>query len=131
MENTINPEIFDNNGNVNISDEVLSVIASKAATSVENVAGMSGSVAGNVAEFLGVKKSFKGVKVTRCEEEVTLDVSIIVNYGAKIPDVAWEVQGKVRDEVEEMTGLNIVTVNVIVDGLNVPQTEEQTDKTEE
>ena len=131
MENTINPEIFDNNGNVNISDAVLSVIASKAATSVENVAGMSGSVAGNVAEFLGVKKNFKGVKVTRFEEEVALDVSIIVNYGAKIPDGAWEVQRKVKDEVEEMTGLNIVTVNVIVDGLNVPQTEEQTDKTEE
>lgn len=120
MENTTNPEIFDNSGNVNISDEVVAVIASMAASGVGGVAGMVSGVAGGFAELLGKKNLSKGVKITTTENKVTLDLSIIVEYGAKIPDVAWEVQEKVKSEVEAMTSLEVLSVNISVEGVNVP-----------
>ena len=123
MENIVNPEI-EENGNVNISDEVVSIIASLAATEVNGVFGMGNSISGGFAELLGKKNLSKGVKVLISEKTVSLDLSIIVEYGAKIPDVAWKLQEKVKSEVEAMTGLNVVAVNVSVDGVNVPKTEE-------
>lgn len=120
MENTTNPEIFDNNGNVNISDEVVAVIASMAAAGVKGVVGMVSGVAGGFAELIGKKNLSKGVKIVKTENQVTLDLSIIVEYGAKIPDVAWEVQEKVKGEVEAMTSLEVAAVNISVEGVNVP-----------
>ncbi|MBR5151927.1 MAG: Asp23/Gls24 family envelope stress response protein [Clostridia bacterium] len=122
MENIVNPEI-EENGNVNISDEVVSIIASLAATEVKGVAGMNNSLPGGIAEFLGKKSLSKGVKVTFSEKTVVLDLSIIAEYGTKIPDVAWKVQEKVKSEVEAMTGLTVTAVNISVDGVNVPKPE--------
>ena len=62
------------------------------------------------------------------DKDVTLDLSIIVEYGAKIPDVAWEIQEKVKSEVEAMTGLTVVAVNVSVEGVSVPK--EDSDKSQ-
>ena len=120
MENMVNPEI-ETNGNVNIADEVVTVIASLAAGEVKGVAGMSGGLAGGFAELLGKKNFSKGVKLTVAEKKVTLDLSVIVEYGAKIPEVAWELQEKVKNEVEAMTGMQVMAVNVSVDGVNVPK----------
>ena len=124
MDNTINPEIQEN-GNVNISDEVISVIASLAASEVKGVFGMAGGIQGGIAELLGKKNLSKGVKLTAVENDVTVDLSIIVEYGVKIPDVAWELQKKVKNEVEAMTGLNVVGVNISVDGVNVPKIDKE------
>ena len=124
MENIINPEI-EENGNVNIADEVISVIASLAASEVEGIAGMSGSFSGGFAELLGKKNLSKGVKLTVTEKEVVLDLSVIAEYGTKIPDVAWQLQEKVKSEVEAMTGLTVTAVNVSVDGINVPKSEKE------
>ncbi|MEE1049035.1 MAG: Asp23/Gls24 family envelope stress response protein [Clostridia bacterium] len=123
MENNINAEVFENNGTVNISDEVVAVIASLAASEVKGVVGMVSNMASGIAELLGKKNLSKGVKITKDEAGVKLDLSIIVEYGAKIPDVAWDVQDKVKNEVESMTGLDIAAVNVSVDSVNVPVTE--------
>lgn len=124
MENNVNSEIFENNGNVNISDEVIGTLATLAAKEVKGVFGMAGGGIG-FAELLGKKNLSKGVKNTREENSVNLDVSVIVEYGAKIPEVAEEVQDKVKGEVELMTGLTVSAVNVLVDGVNVPLTEEK------
>lgn len=139
MENIVNPEI-EQNGNVNISDEVVSIIASLAASEVKGVAGMANSLSGGFAELLGKKNLSKGVKVSLDAESVALDLSVIVEYGTKIPDVAWNVQEKVKNEVEAMTGLTVTAVNISVDGVNVPKAEkeipiaadeEETNETEE
>lgn len=130
MENTTNNEIFDNTGNVNISDEVISVIASLTASGIKGVAGMAGGAIGGFAEFIGKKNPSKGVKVVKEDDKLTIDLAIIVEYGAKIPDVAWELQDKVKNEVESMTGLSVVTVNISVDGVNVPTTEEAAKESE-
>lgn len=110
-------------GSVNISNDVVSIVASLAASSVKGVSGMVSSMSGGIAELLGKKNMSKGVKVSVSDKDVTLNLSIIVEYGAKIPDVAWEIQEKVKSEVEAMTGLNVIAVNVSVEGVNVPKSD--------
>ncbi len=112
------------NGTINISDEVISIIASRAAEEVNGVAGMAvNTLSGGFAELLGKKDLSKGVKVDVNETEVAIDLSIIVEYGAKIPDVAWELQGKVKNDVESMTGMTVTAVNVTVDDVVLPKEE--------
>ena len=124
MENTMNPG-FEENGNVNISDEVISVIASLAASEVKGIAGMGGGFGGGIVELLGKKNLSKGVKLTVTDKSVVLELSVIAEYGAKIPAVAWELQKKVKSEVEAMTGLEVSAVNISVDGVNVPKMDEE------
>lgn len=131
MDNIVNPEIIEENGSVNISDEVVAVMASLAAEGVSGVASMSGGMAVGIAELIGKKNFSKGVKITKNENALTLDLSLVVEYGSKIPDVAWEVQDKVKSEIETMTGLTVAGVNVSVDGISVPAEENVTVKESE
>ncbi len=118
MEEIIQNSI-DDIGTVKISDEVVAIIAGIAAVEVPGVAGMSGGIAGGIAEMLGRKNLSKGVKVEVGEKEAAIDLYLIVEYGARIPDVAWEIQEKVKKAVETMTGLNVIEVNIHVQGVNI------------
>ena len=104
---------------IKTSDEVVATIASMAASEVSGVYNMSGGFVGGISEMLG--KKTKGIKVQVGEKETVIDISLIVEYGARIPDIAWEVQNKVKTQVESMTGLNVVAVNVHVQGVNLPK----------
>lgn len=113
MENHIQSE----KGVIKISHEVVAVIAGLAATEVEGVAGMSGGIAGGIAELLGRKNLAKGVKVEVSGSETYIDLFIIVNFGVRIPAVAFKVQESVKNAVEQMTGLHVVEANVHVEGV--------------
>lgn len=115
LENISETEV---NG-IKISDEVVATIASMAAAEVSGVYNMSGGFVGGISEMLG--KKTKGIKVQVGEKQTVIDISLIVEYGARIPDIAWEVQNKVKTQVESMTGLNVVAVNVHVQGVNLPK----------
>lgn len=106
-------------GAIKITDEVVAIIAGIAATEVPGVAGMSGGIAGGIAEALGRKNLSKGVKVEAGEKEAAIDLYIIVEYGFRIPDVAWSIQEKVKKAVENMTGLNVIEVNIHIQGVNM------------
>lgn len=108
-------------GTIRIADEVVSIISGLAATEIDGVASMSGGIAGGIAEALGRKNLSKGVKVEVGEEEAAVDLFMIVRYGSRIPDVAWQVQENVKKAVENMTGLKVVKVNVHVQGVSFPQ----------
>ena len=108
-------------GTIRIADEVVSIIAGLAATEVEGVAGMSGGIAGGIAEILGRKNFSKGVKVEVGEKEAAIDLYIIVKYGVRIPDIALNVQEAVKAAIENMTGLSTVEVNVRVQGVGFPE----------
>ncbi len=118
-------ELIEKDGSVVISDEVVSVVSAIAAKSVEGVRGMQSSLTGGFVEFLGKKNPAKGVKVSVDGGNVDIELSICVDYGVKIQDVAWEIQGKVKSEVEAMTGFNVKSVNVHVDGVMVPKEEKE------
>lgn len=123
-ETNVNTNI-DNEGNVCISNEVVATIASITAKGVEGVAGMFGSLTGGFAELLGKKNPSKGVKVTITDRDVKIDMFVVVEYGVKIPEVAWEIQEKTKNEVEAMTGLNVVAVNVNIEGVNTSKKEDE------
>ncbi|WP_330671555.1 Asp23/Gls24 family envelope stress response protein [Anaeromicrobium sp.] len=111
-------------GQIKISDDVVGIIAGLAATEVEGVAGMSGGIAGGIAEILGKKNLSKGVKVEVGEKETVIDLYIIVEYGAKIPEVSWQIQENVKKAIETMTGLKVLEVNIHVQGVNMNQNQE-------
>lgn len=108
-------------GAVKIASEVVTVIASMAAMEVKGVAGMSGGFTDDIVEKFGVKSSNKGIKVQVGETETSIDLFLNVEYGVKIPDVAWEVQQSVKKAVETMTGLRVVEVNIHIQGINIPK----------
>ena len=116
---------------IKIADDVVAVIAGVAVSEVPGVAGMSGGFAGGISEVLSGKKNMaKGIKVEVGEKETRIDVNIIVEYGSRIPDVAFEIQNRVKKAVETMTGLKVVEVNVHVQGVStVP--EKETEESEE
>lgn len=135
MENEVNEEIQVNevsletegNNGIRISDDVVSVIAGVAVSEVPGVAGMAGGFAGGISEVLSGKKNLsKGIKVEVGEKETKIDVNIIVEYGTRIPDVAYEIQNRVKKAVETMTGLKVLEVNVHVQGVSTDKTEEVT-----
>lgn len=104
---------------VRISDDVLGVIAGIAAMEVEGVAGMSGGFAAEMAERMAGKKNLtKGVRVQMGEKEAAIDLYIVVEYGVRIPEVAAKVQENVKRSVESMTGLDLVEVNIHVQGVS-------------
>lgn len=106
-------------GKINISNEVIASIAGIAATEIEGVAGMAGSVASGIAEKFGAKKNpQKGVKVTVSPEGAVIDLLIVVAFGVRIPELAWEIQENVKNSVESMTGTEVLRVNVFVEGVS-------------
>ena len=115
-------------GSIKIADEVVGIITGLAATEIDGVAGMSGGIAGGIADMLGRKSLSKGVKVEVSEEEATVDVYVIINYGNSIPDVAWKIQDNVKQAIEGMTGLDVKAVNVHVQGVNFPEEEQEEEK---
>ena len=123
MGNNENNEILEEkqeqNSGIQIADDVVAVIAGVAVSEVPGVAGMSGGFAGGITEVLSGKKNLaKGIKVDVGEKETKIDVNIIVEYGARIPDVAFEIQNRVKKAVESMTGLKVIDVNVHVQGVS-------------
>lgn len=119
-------------GTVKISEEVVSTIASLAATGIDGVSSMNGTIAGGLVELFGVKKNnTKGIKVDIDGNNVTLDIHISVLYGYKIPEVAWEIQEKVKARVEEITGLNVEKVNIHVDGISMDKSKKEAISNEE
>ena len=116
-------EITLGTNNIKIADDVVAVIAGMAVSEVQGVANMAGGFAGGISEVLSGKKNFaKGIKVDVGEKETKIDVNIIVEYGTRIPEVAYEIQTKVKKAVETMTGLKVIEVNVHVQGVNINNT---------
>ena len=105
-------------GEVRIAIDVIVVIAYTAAMETEGVAGMSAGVVDNITQVLGRKGASKGVKVELSEKETSIDLFLIVDYGARIPDVAWRVQERVKNAVESMTGLDVKAINIHVQSVS-------------
>ena len=131
-EKEIKEEVKEENG-IEISTDVIAVIAGVAVSEVQGVAGMAGGFAGGISEvFSGKKNLSKGIKVEVGEKETKIDVNIIVEYGIRIPDVAFEIQNRVKKAVEANTGLKVLEVNVHVQGVkaDIIKPEEKTEKEE-
>ncbi|MBP3801014.1 MAG: Asp23/Gls24 family envelope stress response protein [Clostridia bacterium] len=104
---------------IQISNDVIAVIAGVAVSEVSGVASMAGGFAGGISEVLSGKKNMaKGIKVDKNDDKIKIDVNIVVEYGTRIPDVAFEIQNRVKKAVENMTGISVEEVNVHVQGVD-------------
>jgi len=112
------------NGTISFADDVIATIAGLAATEIEGVAGMSGGIMGGIAEILGKKNLTKGVKVEVGQDETSIDLSVIMDYGIEIHKVCESIQKNVKKALETMTGLRVLSVNINVQGVRVEKNPE-------
>ncbi len=114
-----------------ISDDVLVTIAGRILSEMQGVAAVPGGI---VSGILGRKGQGKGIKVEASDPEVVIDVAVVADYGVKIPELAANIQSKIREAVEEMTGKYVRAVNVTVQGMRLPTAqpaEEESEGSEE
>lgn len=126
-ENSLDKFVQNDFGSIRIADEVVAIIAGLAATEVKGVAGMSGGVSAGIAEMLGRKNLSKGVKCEVGEKEAAVDLFVVVEFGARIPEVAQQIQQKVKSSIESMTGLKVVEINIHVQGVTFEKIENKED----
>lgn len=112
-------------GSVKIHHDAISAIAAHVIGDISGVVRMSGSIVADLAERFGKKNLDKGIRTDVMGEEVKIEVSVILRYGAKIPEVAWQIQKKIRKAVEEITGLHVASINVNIEGIQIPKKEEK------
>lgn len=110
-------------GEIKIVDEVVAIIAALAATEVEGVASMAGNITNELIGKLGMKNLSKGVKVDVLEGIVTVSLALNLKYNYSIVEVSARVQEKVKNAIENMTGLEVADVNIKVAGVEMESQE--------
>lgn len=109
-------------GTVVFATDVIATIAGLAATEVEGVASMVGNTSGGLAEIFkrgqNARSLTKGVRVELNENTVSVQLTIVVDYGSPIPRVAKNIQENVKKAIETMSGLEVTAVNVVVQGVS-------------
>lgn len=106
-------------GSVQIADEVVAVIVAIAATEVEGVATMGDDITSELMSKVGIKNLAQGVKLAIEDGKVSVEVKLTVEYGYNIPATCAKVQEKVKNTVENMTGLTVTDVDVRITGVGV------------
>lgn len=110
-------------GEIKIADEAVAIIAALAATEVEGVASMAGNITNELIGKLGMKNLSKGVKVDVLEGIVTVSLALNLKYNYSIVEVSARVQEKVKNAIENMTGLEVADVNIKVAGVEMESQE--------
>ena len=110
-------------GEIKIADEVVAIIAALAATEVEGVASMAGNITNELIGKLGMKNRSKGLKVDVLEGIVTVSLALNLKYNYSIVEVSARVQEKVKNAIENMTGLEVADVNIKVAGVEMESQE--------
>lgn len=106
-------------GEVKIASDVVAIIAALAATETEGVSSMAGNITNELIGKFGMRNLSKRVKVTMEEGLVHVDIMLNIKYGYSIKEVAEQVQNRVSQQIETMTGLIVPEVNVRVAGVNL------------
>ena len=108
-------------GEVQIANEVVASIAGISASEVEGVDSMAGGLAGELAGKFGAKNLYKGVKVEVADDIAMVELAINMKYGYSIPKTCKQVQEKVMQAINSMTGLTVKQVNVRIAGVSLEQ----------
>lgn len=120
-------------GSIYISEDVIIELARKTILSIDGIRPVSGGLA---SKFGIGRKSGDGIRIVVEDGEVpavSIDTYITVKYGQRIPDLAWEVQEKIKENLESLTGYIVKTINVNVQGIYFkdPPLESESDFEEE
>ena len=110
-------------GSVQIHNNVIAAIARLAAVKVPGVADMSTGIVDDIAGIIRKKSSDRGIRVAFEDSGVVIELHVILEYGVRIPNVAWQLQTEVRQAVEQMTGKHVKSVQVVVQGVKLPESD--------
>jgi len=111
-------------GVVNIADEVLSLLAYKATIDVEGVVSMTGGLMTDLAGLVRKGETPKGVRIIKGDDEVTVEVSVEVEYGMDMTKIAAGIQTGVAKALKDMAGIDVAAVNVNIAGVHVTKVHE-------
>ena len=112
-------------GTIEVAPRGVEIIAGVAASEIDGVSKMYGSLANSFGELLGRSDQRRGVKLTNQNENLTIDIDVYIDYGVSVPKLAAKIQDRVKQQVTLMTDLNVSEVNIHVKGI-VQKKEEQT-----
>jgi len=104
-------------GTIQIAPEVLEIIAGQAAAETEGVAAMGGGLADGLAGMIGRKNPARGVRVTIDGDRAEVELSIVIRYGFRIPDVCERIGRNVKHAVQSMTGIDVSEVHIQIHGV--------------
>lgn len=101
-------------GDIHISEDVIVELAKKTIQGIPNI-----KTASRLAPKFGLGRKSGGIRVSveRSQGVLSIDAYILVKYGQRIPDIAWDVQEKIKDNLERYTGYEVKAVNVNVQGV--------------
>ncbi len=108
-------------GETKIHNDVIATIAGIALADIKGIAALSTGFVDGITGMLGRKHSEKGIQVESIDNSLVLDISITIEYGVKIPDIALEIQQKIKERVEKLTGNKVKSVNVCIQGIKLPE----------
>jgi len=106
-------EIEGNQGNIKIANDVIMVIVQHAASETKGIISVIGGLSQGLSEAF-VKESVKGVKIDQEEKQLEINLTITVKYGVVIPALLNQLQQRIKNDIETMTGIDVVKVNVFV-----------------
>ncbi len=116
----------DNLGTLKISDDVIAVCVKNATLKTKGVSRLSSVFSDNISKnIFGKDNLYKGIKINQSDEGISIDLYLIVKYGVKIPEVAWNIQENVKKEVEAMTDSGVKAVNIHVQGVDTAEEEDK------
>ncbi len=111
-------------GSVNISEDVISIIAWEAMHEVDGFGGPSAGIPGDLAELIGRKNASRGVRISAEEKSVAVDVYVTVRFGYSVTKVSRDIQEAISKAVQDMTGVTVSAVNVNVTGIAFEKTKQ-------
>lgn len=120
-------DVEEDRANMMITDEVLAIMAGVAASEIKSVYKMSGGFTGGLVEVFGRRNLSKGVKVDTRNDKTIIDLYVIIKYGYRIPEAAWEIQEHVKKTIEELANIEIDAVNIHVQGVSFGGSDEDTE----
>lgn len=116
----------ENLGTIRISDDVITACAAGAVTRIKGVSRLAAGFTDNLSiNILGIEPGGKGIRLSRDEEGLSLDIYVIVEYRVKIPQLAWEIQSSVKQEIESIADVTVKEVNIHVQGVDLPGEEDK------
>ena len=111
-------------GSVNISEDVINIIAWEAMREVDGFGGPAAGIPGDLAELIGRRNASRGVRVTVEGKSVVVDVFITVRFGYSVTKVSRDIQEAIAKSVQDMTGVGVSAVNVSVTGIAFDKTKQ-------
>ena len=122
----MNNSVSEKHGSIKISDDVIIACAEQAVLKTPGIAALSGKFADLIPKNLPGKESlYKGVRLSREEEGIILDLFVSVKYGINIPAACWDLQENVKKEVTTLTGEKVLAINVNIQGVQLPTDAEE------